>query len=361
MTSLGNQIASSKSNHLNAIRLMLAFAVILSHSFPLSLGVGGEAKGEPLATLTHNQESLGSVAVNLFFFISGMLITASWLRSKSMQDFLMKRILRIYPGFICAVGFSAALIWMFCPVFRLGVGHGLSWGAQMLGDWLFLSSNSLAWPGIFAANPLPDAANASLWTIPAEFRCYLLVAVIGLFCLFKHRALVLLATVLFCLAYGWSLFHGDDVIHLERRFLAFFLMGMTVWLWRDKIPYSQWLALGCVAVLLLASQFKPWFAVVFPIFGSYLILWLGYVPKINFMAWTEKTDLSYGTYLYAFPVQQMVAMSVSVRNPWVNFLLATPVTLLLALASWHLVEKRFLAMRKMDRKDFDPGSELKSV
>ena len=69
--------ASGRENNLNAIRLLLAAGVIFSHSFPICYGRGGEAKGEPLYILTHGQESFGSIAVNLFFFISGMLITAS--------------------------------------------------------------------------------------------------------------------------------------------------------------------------------------------------------------------------------------------------------------------------------------------
>jgi peptidoglycan/LPS O-acetylase OafA/YrhL len=361
MTSLGNQIASDRSNNLNAIRLMLALAVVLSHAFPLTLGWGGETKGEPLAALTHQQESFGYVAVNLFFLISGFLITASWLRSKSMQDYLMKRILRIYPGFIVAVGFSAAMVWIFCPEFRAGVGHGISWGLVMIKDWVFLTNSSIWRPGIFAQNPLPVAANGSLWTIPIEFSCYLLVALIGLLCLFKHRILILIATLLVFLSYAKSIIQGDDLGHLDSRFLTYFMVGMTYWLWRNKIPFSKWIAFVGVAMLLMASQFKPWFSLIFPAVGGYCILWLGYGPNIKYLDWTVKTDLSYGTYLYAFPVQQVVAMNEALRYPWINFLIATPVTLLLAWLSWHMVEKRFLAMKSIALKDLDPGIEMRSA
>src|SRR5215472_14362624 len=100
MISLKNQIASRQCNNFNIIRLSLALMVIFSHSFPVALGHGGDTRFEPLNIWTRHQASSGAVAVNSFFFISGFLITASWLRSRSVPDYFLKRVLRIYPGFI---------------------------------------------------------------------------------------------------------------------------------------------------------------------------------------------------------------------------------------------------------------------
>jgi peptidoglycan/LPS O-acetylase OafA/YrhL len=363
MVSLGQQIANSKSNNLNSIRLLLALSVILTHSFPLSLGggYGGPAKIEPLNAWTHQQEQFGSVAVDLFFFISGMLITASWLRSKSMPDFLMKRVLRIYPGFIAAVGLSGMIALIFCPDFRHGIGFGISWSFQMLQDWLYLTYRSLDQKGIFENNPFTSIANGSLWTIQTEFRCYLLVAVIGLFCCFKQRALILLGTFVVFLAYSKSLLQGHDAAHFDRRFLTYFLFGTCAWLWRDRILFSKWLVFGSLIALIAASQFKPWFSIILTAAGGYCTLWLGYGPRLAALEWTGRTDLSYGTYLYSWPVQQLVAMHESLRIPWINFLIATPLTLALAWVSWHAVEKRFLAMKNISRKDIDPGAEIQTA
>jgi peptidoglycan/LPS O-acetylase OafA/YrhL len=144
-------------------------------------------------------------------------------------------------------------------------------------------------------------------------------------------------------------------ISLSEECLICFLTGVTTWLWRDKIPFSKPLACGCLIVLLVTSQFTPWLLVVFPIMGGYCILWLAYGPKLMLSSWADKTDLSYGTYLYAFPIQQMLAMNATLRHPWMIFVLATPATLLVAWLSWNLVEKRFLAMKSNTRRDFDPG------
>jgi len=190
-TTLGSKIEGGKVNNLNAIRLLLALAVILSHSSPITLGI--RARWDPLEWLIKG-ESCGWTSVNVFFLISGMLITASWLRSKSMSEYLLKRILRIYPAFIIALGFSGLTIWAFCPEFRVSVGHGGSWLAMLVMDAFSLTSGCLAktyWQGVFVHNPNPGYANESLWTIPKEFSCYLLVPAMGMFCLFKKRTLIL--------------------------------------------------------------------------------------------------------------------------------------------------------------------------
>lgn len=94
-----NTLASrvDNRNNLNAVRLFLSLLVVFAHSFPVSLGV--ERTGR-------FNIACGEMAVNLFFFISGLLITQSWLRSKTMNEYLRRRILRIYPGFIAALMFS---------------------------------------------------------------------------------------------------------------------------------------------------------------------------------------------------------------------------------------------------------------
>ena len=267
----------------------------------------------------------------------------------------MSRVLRIYPGFIAAVSFSGIIVLIFCPDFRSQIGHGISWLLVMAQDWLYLTYASLQQKGIFENNPYPNMANGSLWTIQIEFCCYLLVAVIGLFCLFKKRLIILLAGLVPLLIYSKVLLKGGDALHSNSRFLTFFALGMIAWLWRDKIPFSKWIAFASCVLLLAASQFKPWFSILLIPCGGYCVLWLGYGLELTFLKWTRKTDISYGTYLYAWPIQQLVAMHESLRNPWINFLIAAPITLLIASASWFLVEKRFLAMKHLPRKDFDPG------
>jgi peptidoglycan/LPS O-acetylase OafA/YrhL len=357
MIYLRELIAASRYNNLNVIRLFLALMVICSHAYIICYGRGEKGRGEPLYCLTHGQEALGTIAVNLFFFISGMLITASWLHSKSMQDYLIKRIIRIYPGFISALIFSGLTIWIFCPEFRAQVGHGISWSFLMISDMVFLSKESLEWKGIFANNPSPDTVNGSLWTIPKEFACYILVAVVGLFALYKKRHIILIGAFFAYGNYCIFLLKGCESDKSFTRLLPYFLIGMCVWLWRDKIIITKYFAIISLITLIICSQFKPYFSILFPICGSYLTLWLAYIPRLKFTDWTKNTDLSYGTYLYALPIQQIAAMPVSLRVPWINFLITAPVVLIIALISWNMIEKRFLSLKGILLVDHDPADD----
>jgi peptidoglycan/LPS O-acetylase OafA/YrhL len=114
--------------------------------------------------------------------------------------------------------------------------------------------------------------------------------------------------------------------------------------------------IACTGVLLLSSRFPPFWEIIFPLAGSYIILSIGTGRRWRFARWTEKTDLSYGIYLYAFPVQQVIASFPSLRYATLNFLIALPVTAGLAWLSWHFVEQPFLRMKNLPMTDYDPAA-----
>lgn len=354
-------LPASRANNLNAMRLALASLVMFSHSFALSYGT---ADNEPLKWLTKGQVTCGTVAVDLFFLISGMLITASWFRSKSMNDFLLRRVLRIYPGYVVALTLSALTALIACPESRPHFGALKTWIHYFLSDAVTLDQMSLAWPGTFAQNPWPGFANGSLWTIQQEFICYVFVLVLGLFCLFKRRMSILFFAVAVFALYTWQLLHTRAAWgHLQvnasdglvPRFYSYFLVGMLIWLFRDKVKFSWVFASICLVALLLAARFAPIFSLLFLPAGSYLALNVGLTKPWRFTRWTQKTDISYGVYLYAWPVQQVIAMHPALRSAFLNLVIAVPVTVILALLSWHLVENRFLAMKSVRFVDYDPA------
>jgi len=155
------------------------------------------------------------------------------------------------------------------------------------------------------------------------------------------------------------LLNGQDVTHQDRRIFTFFLSGTCAWLWRDKIPVHFSLAIAAATVALIASQFPPFFQILTPVAACYLVLWAGFNHPVRSAAWCDKTDLSYGVYLFAFPIQQAVAYA-GTASPMMLFAITAPVVLGIAFLSWTFVEKPFLKLKSVDFSDYDPAHAIKS-
>lgn len=320
----------SQPNALNAFRLGLALVVIYTH-------------GAVLAKYgyTGNRYSLGAVAVNGFFIISGFLITGSWLNNPNR--YLRARVLRILPGFYVAFFFSlgmAALLsgarWLeyLKAVRPSGVVEGL----------IFLDPRVLERGAAFAQSPFPSVVNGPMWTIAIEFLCYLGVAIAGVTGVLQRRSWVVTffaITLLFAFrnvqvdAAGW----GE---HSWPRFASCFCGGVILYLFKDKV-LQHW-ALGLLSlVLVVLSYHTRWFVVVTPIFGTYLLFWMAYSAPAWIKAIGSRNDISYGTYLYAFPLQQaywqLSQWGYLPQSLFWHLLVCSVATIALGWASWLLVEK----------------------
>ncbi len=344
-------LSQSPARHINNfdfLRLFFAILVIFSHSY--SLGVGSEAN-EPFIRMTHRQVSGGNIAVGFFFIMSGYLIAGSLERSLNMREYIAKRIRRIYPGFIVSM-----LVGLFVV---LPFSGGVLAGENFIGKLFNVVANAsmlqeFRYIGVFRHNPNPGVINGAVWTIRYEFYCYLGLAVLGLAGLLSRRrlaAVVFFAAIAYSVAFQiWPPDVKPDLIYsfigfpdAWARLIPLYLAGTVSYLWRDRIRLTSGGILSC-AVLLVAACFVPFaWGVVFPFAGAYLLMWIAFNPSIRLSGVARFGDLSYGTYLYAFPLQQaIVGIRGGQMNPWVLFGLSTPLALLFASASWHLVEKPFL-------------------
>jgi len=337
-----------RENNFDFLRLALAILVIGSHSYPLALGT--EA-AEPFAQLSHGQVTGGAIAVDFFFIMSGFLIAASAERSSSVWSFLGKRVRRIYPAFAVAMLLSAI------AVVPLAGAHFME---QRLVPrvfnfvWSTLRLRQFGYEGAFAGNPLASEINGSVWSIPFEFWCYIGVAAMAVGGLLARRSTVLgifltsvVVSVLFRVN-GWIL--GGKMLGqifgypvMWARLLPLYLAGVVFYLYRDRVLKKR-SATVMAAVLLFAACFVPWgWAAVFPFAGTYLIFSLAYTRVGSLHRFGRFGDFSYGTYLYAFPIEQM-AMRVFGHPvaPLLLFAVATPLTLVAAACSWYGVERWFL-------------------
>ena len=322
-------------NNFDALRQIAALGVILSHAYPVTQGHQNE---ELLHVLTKNQTTLGEVCVIVFFVISGFLIAKSFSRSTSVIEYLVSRSLRIIPGLSVM---AIVVAFLLGPLLTsLSITEYFS----AAGSYRFLATsfiyNAPQWlPGVFKENTYPEIVNASLWTLSYEFSCYTALASLGL--VWRKAWIPALLLSAFTLA---SIFLTWISPGLFLSFAGYFLGGSLAYIFRSRIPLDvRWLVLsiGVVATTLVVGQ---GFKLAMYFFGAYAILWISLTPSNKFNVFSRYGDLSFGTYIYAFPIQQTIAPWIN--SPLLNFLVAAPIVLVCAAASWHFVEKPALSKKR---------------
>lgn len=338
-------LVAGRRNNFDALRLAAAVLVIFGHSFAITSGTLAD---EPLWRFSRQQFHSGMLAVRIFFIISGFLIAASYLRLGRLGDFARNRALRIFPGLVAAVLVTVLVIGPLATSLPLGdYFRDPRTVAYFKTLTLRLHGANDRLPGVFEGNPLAASVNGSLWTLFYEAVCYALAAAMGVLGLLRKRvmlpvfmAAMLVRPLILALAPASSLLGGES-LHLGQAFVA----GMLAYVGRDSIPISGRLALLAAGGLVAGTALGLGNLLV-PVLGTYLVLVLAYSPSISLHDVAQRGDYSYGLYIYAFPVQQLIVQAAGrPMSHTLNFLAAVPATLLLATLSWHLVEKRFLALK----------------
>ena len=307
----------NRVNNFDTLRLTLAVLVIFSHAFSLARGSNAT---EPLFSLTHGQTTLGEVSVWGFFAISGFLITQSWLRTPSPSKFLKRRVGRIYPGFLVLSLISAFVI---IPV--ASDSHAFP-NLSFIDITDTLRLQQFQSPPVFSQNP-GTTLNGSLWSIPYEFWCYLGVLCLGICGILTKRNFLVLVFICTIAAHvylqvtGWIPGGGllGKIVGSPLGWtivLPYFLAGMLFNLFGGRILIRTSRMLLALT-LLVASYFVPHgVAIAMPICGSYLLLGLAYLPALNRLNLGRYGDFSYGVYLYAFPIEQLLIMNAGgAHNP----------------------------------------------
>ena len=336
---------SRGNNNFDLIRLMAALMVMLGHSY----GIQG-ASIEPMFWFSH-LESFGSLAVYAFFMISGMLVSASFANQSSALRFIGLRVLRIWPGAMVCAAFIALVV---APIFS-GLPVRAYFSDARILHWLFHNAMLIdpvggPLPQLFAGNHLKSLVNATVWTLPVELKCYVIVLVAGLFGCIGSRwrtvAVVALAGVVFAMFANhppkYFSLGSFFVLPLAYSFypVPFFLLGMLLYAFRDRVLLDWRPVVALLAVYLVSrhSRFDP--VLFYPAF-IYGLLWLSSAKMLHRFA--PKHDYSYGIYLYGFVVQQAVSSLHPAMNSYLSLVIAVPVTVVLAALSWHWVERPCLA------------------
>lgn len=339
------ELAVGRDNNVNLIRLCAAGAVLVSHAWPISLGPGTP---EPLIDLTGH--SIGTLAVFIFFALSGFFVAGSFHQNPQADRFVLMRAARLFPGLIvsvCVVGLVLA------PMVS-----NLSWGAflthpetaSFLWRNISLIRPQYDLPGVFVTNPYPMILG-SIWTLFYEVVCYGIVLLLGCAGLLRHRGRMTAVGLLYIVVWSVSQIYAKDLhptlAHL--RDLSFpFMIGVAFWIRRNDIVLSLRALAGLIVLAWLSAK-TPLFDPVLVLTLAYGAFWLGYVPHGAVRGFNRFGDYSFGVYIYAFPLQGWVVWVWGPMSPAMNIALSLPPILVCAMLSWHLVERPALAKARSMR------------
>jgi peptidoglycan/LPS O-acetylase OafA/YrhL len=340
-------------NSFNILRLALALVVVIDHAGPAT----GAYDWVHLGKL-----DVGSLALFAFFTISGFLITPG-LMNGDIWGFLRRRAGRIMPGWWVVVLITA---FGFATIWQLQAGRFL---LQPLDLLKYLALNSILVPGSASEpsstwnmlNGLPlnvpaaGQVNVALWSLPLEFGAYLILAVIALFAfkLLRNRfsfktitALALAATSALSITvawFAWNIYAANESaeVRLLQKwpYLLAFMAGVFLQVWQEKLR----LASNWWFVTLLISGYAVTWLFAWSIFGSIAFSIL--IVKIGLLrppAWlVPPRDVSYGVYLYHFPIMQTLVFFPAMKNPALLLLVVLPLVFGFGYLSSRFVEVPF--------------------
>jgi peptidoglycan/LPS O-acetylase OafA/YrhL len=315
---LGEALSSGRSTNLDLLRLVLAACVIVSHAWPLALGAG---TAEPLEQLTGH--SLGGWALAVFFFMSGLLVTASAER-RSHSDFWAARARRIFPGL------GVALL----VTLMLAFASGAETGGLAAVEWFFraltLVSIEHRLAGAFDTAPMPGIVNGPLWSLFHEVAAYCLCWL----CVATGVTRVKGAVVLLIAAAGAAALAAPGLPGRAETFAPLFCafaIGMGAFVFRETLPLRPALAL----VALPLAVILPWPLAIAALAYACLAVMLS-LPGSRLGG-----DYSFGLYIYGWPVAQTIVQASPGMSPALLAVLSLVATLPFAAASWHFVERNF--------------------
>jgi peptidoglycan/LPS O-acetylase OafA/YrhL len=331
-----SEFDGERRNNFTLLRLIFACAVLFGHSYPITA-----TGSDPLSAMIVPYPPIGSIAVDGFFAISGFLVTASF-QNRGAFDFAISRVLRLYP---------AVLVYSLLAIFVVGpLAASVPLKTYFDANPLQNLWNAALWnwqynlPYVFSSNHFAGATNGSTWTLPAELRCYLLVFFLGILGIFEksYRANILLVGLLI-LVQGYNIL---PTFGFEDRALfpvASFLFGSLAWINRRFIPLNPIAAIIAAGMPFAIGRMISWwwFSPALEICLIYIVLVLAYQTK--HIDVDRYGDMSYGTYIYAWPAQQLV-WSLG-QSGLTNALLAFSIVLPVAYLSWRLIEKPALGLR----------------
>ena len=338
------------------VRIALAFGVVGWHAFAVVIGSDDAGKLTPAWLPVR-------VIVPMFFALSGFLVTGSALRLP-LEQYVLNRVFRILPALGVDILLSALVLG---PIFTILVLQDYLSGREFFAYFLnIFGAVRYFLPGVFLENPIPRVVNGSLWTVPYEIGCYVVMSAMIWLGVIRSAwltsALALGWLVLACLVHWFEFRTGIAVVDKGIAFLflrfgssliPFFLGGSALYLLKAHIPFDGRIAVGIIIGVLLATLLLDgrfwWDHPLTQLLGMiplvYLTMYFGLLslPKVPVF---DRGDYSYGVYLYHFPILQALQQVFDLKSGAVMFVAAIVPITVMAMLSWHNIEKPILKFRK---------------
>jgi peptidoglycan/LPS O-acetylase OafA/YrhL len=330
-----------RDNNFDILRVLAASLVIWGHGWELT-----KTPGEPVIALSGAALAGAPLGVWIFFVISGYLVSESF-QTRGLLTFIEARFLRIYPAFFVSLIFGALIG---ACVTTLPLADYVS-SAQ---TWRYIYRSLLTdiqfnLPGVYATLPFANGINGALWTIPIEMMMYVGVMIAGVLTLLRRPTIALLVMSLLVIALA---IEPSRVLLIPRINQVYalpavlcFAFGMIFYTNRERIPLHGSGVVLLIGLIILTGQAHPPGNIFVCAAIAYTTSWLAFHPHLRIKIPSRIGDISYGLYVYAFPIQQTVIYLFPRIGPWTLFVVAFSITAFVAWISWHLIEKRALALK----------------
>lgn len=322
-----NEAALCKDNNLNAVKFIAAIMVIVSHAYAFA---GNYAKTDWFSYLTRQKGDLGGLAVSVFFFYSGLLITMSLFRNPDLKRYVKRRAVRIYPAFFTV---TILIVFVAAPfITNLSVKDYFlnSQTYAYLKNLVFITEHNL--PGVFTSNIYGRSVNGPIWTVRVEAACYVLCYVFYRLRLLEVKKILPL-TALYLLILGITgviyMLGMTDIYAVVMPFTMFFI-GMVYAVYSENIKLnSKQLAAAAVGFIIFCILGQVILASI--VFLPIILCNLAFGGRGNFEILDALGKYSYEIYLWGGFVGQTVSyMFGGSMNEYLNMLITIPVTIILA-------------------------------
>ncbi|MCG9793897.1 acyltransferase family protein [Flavobacterium algicola] len=332
----------TRENNFHFLRFLLALFVVVTHSYALS---GSDENAQWIVRISNGQLNWSSIGLNGFFVISGYFIFQSLDRSTTIGSYFKKRVLRVFPGLLGALIITMIAI-PFVYVGDNSIFNQRDYYTYLANNLSLFAFQSIV-KGVFDTNYY-HSINGSLWTIRYEF--FLYIALASLYFI-KANQILVRGLLFVCFIFMYIVFNlfidkvaGAKIINLQGFPLfnlgTFFVMGSLL----SSVNFEKY----CNPKMFLASLTIIGFSVYFQYYElvkhvlfPVLVLSIGFIKLPFFSTFGKYGDMSYGIYIYSFPVQQILVYLFDLKV-YILLVSSILISVVLGYLSWHLIEKRAL-------------------